>query len=488
MKKTVKVVGLLVAMVALLGVGCSRTVDNTNDDKTGKDVVAEDSSGNEDTGNGGGEDSTTGVDKVVPTGCPVDGLTVIDLQNRTEGKDCVDPAEGENGFINLEEGAELCGVQVTAGIHAVTETIDGFFVADEGGGAWHGIKVTMPKGTIPNLKVGDVIQTTGDAKEYYCLTEFDASIVAVMDDVEMAAQQPSEVSITDLMANPEQWEGVLVKVSNVTVDKHDQYGGFTVDEGLIVDDAVFAELAPLEPGCLYTSIAGVIDYGYGKYRLYPRDDADLVGSGAECTQTTMTIKDVQGSDDSLNCTDQPSTNVGSVSLSGIIVATPRFALDKDTLHGFYATDGEGGPYSGALVATDWSEDLDFAVGDILDVEADWTEFYCMTELKIFKHEKTGTVADVATDVPVEELEPADLAPDKAEQWEGVVVQLQDVEVLTEVSNYGEFTVTGDVMVKLDISIDWDPVVGEVLKSVKGGLNYGFSNYKIMVNSLDDIGQ
>ena len=487
MKRWISWAATVLMFLSLVGVGCNRTVDNTDDDKNKNDVVAgEDSTlPDDDMTVDPGDDTTDPVQDVkIPEGCGAVGLTVSDLQTRAEGLNCEQPAEGENGFINLDQGAELNCLIATSQVHDATETLESFYAADVGGGEYSGIKIVMPKGTAPAVAIGDVVSMVGDLKEYYCLTEFEPVDVQVFANNGTPVATP--ITVETLNADPEKWEGVLVKFANVKVDSLDNYGGFVVEGGLTVDDMIFADLTPLEEGCEYLELVGVIEFGYGSYKLLPRRAADLVPAPGDCEviqPSTTTIADIQDSDTSLTCNDEAFVDGGSVSLEGLIVASPRYVISNNKLHGFFATSPGGeGPFSGVVIATEWSDDIDLEVGAEFDIEADWTEYYCLTELSANKITETGE--NKAGELVVTDVSAASIG----EEYEGVVVKVAgSLEVEEAVNQYGEILLSDGVIIKLKFDgVDWDPAVGETISEVTGPIDYGFGKYMIMPVSNDDI--
>jgi hypothetical protein len=481
------------AMVALMflslaGMGCDRTVDNTDDDDNNDtDIIAgDDSATPDDDATVDPKDGTTVPDKEVniPEGCGTVGLTVSDLQTRDEGLNCEQPAEGENGFINLDQDAKLNCLIVTSQVHSATDTLDAFYAADVGGGEYSGIKIVMPKGTAPDIAIGDVVSMVGDLKEYYCLTEFEP--LDVLPFGNNGAPVATSITAADLNADPEKWEGVLVKFEGAKIESIDTYGGFTIEGGVIVADMIFEDLAPLEEGCEYTSLTGVIEFGYGKYKLLPRNAGDLVAAPGDCAvvqPSTTNIADIQDSDTSLTCNDEAFVDGGSVSLAGLIVATPRYTISKDKLHGFFVTTPDGsGPFTGVVVATEWSDDVDLAVGTEINLEADWIEYYCLSELSATKITETGeNKADSLKVTPIE-------ASDIGEDFEGVVVELSGTFKVEEaVNQYGEVMLSDGLIIKLKFDgVDWDPAVDTTISKVVGPIDYGFGKYMIMPVSNDDI--
>ncbi len=479
--------GLLVMGMAC----CTRTVD-VEDSATPVDDTAGGEDGTVEDDQVAGPDGTEpGPDAVGPDGTVEDDnqvepgkLKVADLQNRKEGLECPE----DSTFINLDAGIKLDGVVVTAPVYAASEKLDGFFVQDVGGGEFSGIKVVVDKGTAPVLQVGDVLNLVGDLKEYYCVTEFDATSVTVTGKTETPAA--STVQSTDIAAGEagsEKWEGVLVEVKDTAVSEVDQYGNIVLEGGAVVADSI-TDLPAAAAGCTYKSLTGVIDYAFKQYLLLPRTSDDLVTDEAKpCEEpppAKNSIPDMQQSETSTVCTDQNFLNAGAVELKGVIVLSPKYVVSKDKLYGYWVFDGKGGAWSGLLVTVGWEDTTAFKVGDIIDVAGEWMEYYCLTEVKSTSIEGTGKTFEGA--IPISDVTAADLAKDKAEQWEGVLVRIKGVEVTEAPNNYGEFKVTGDVMIQNKFDLTYEAKVGDKLTSVTGVLTYDYGNFKILPRSDEDI--
>jgi len=378
---------------------------------------------------------------------------------------------------------------VTAPVFAASAKLDGFFVQDKGGGEYSGIKVVMDTGTAPALSVGDIVNLVGDLKEYYCVTEFDATSVTVTGKTETPAA--SVVQSTDIAAGKatsEKYEGVLVEVKDTAVSEVDQYGNVVLDGGAVVADSI-VDLPKVEAGCKYKSLVGVIDYAFKQYLLLPRSADDLVlDSATPCEEqppATGSITEMQQSDTSKVCTDQNFLNAGEVELKDVVVMSPKYVVSKDKLRGYWVFDGVGGPWSGLLVTVDWADTTGFQVGDLVNVTGEWMEYYCLTEVKTTSIEGTGKT--FGKEIPVSDVTTADLAKDKAEQWEGVLVRLSSVEVTEAPNNYGEFKVTGGIMLQNKFDLTYKAKVGDKLATVTGVLTYDYGNFKILPRSDADIG-
>jgi hypothetical protein len=83
---------------------------------------------------------------------------------------------------------------------------------------------------------------------------------------------------TGAVSSEEQWEGVLVRVENVTVtDDNLGYGEWSVSDGsgdVVVDDKGSYSYSPTTGEAL-AAIVGPLDFGYGAFKIQPRDDGDI---------------------------------------------------------------------------------------------------------------------------------------------------------------------------------------------------------------------
>ncbi len=89
---------------------------------------------------------------------------------------------------------------------------------------------------------------------------------------------PVAISSADLLdpATAEQYEGVLVTLSGETVTEGpDTHGDYTLESGATVDDAFFTTTPTIPLNMPIPTITGIVKFSFGKYRVLPRDAADL---------------------------------------------------------------------------------------------------------------------------------------------------------------------------------------------------------------------
>lgn len=176
------------------------------------------------------------------------------------------------------------------GIVTTDTTHFGYFYMQDGNGPWSGIKVYD---FANNPAIGTEIRVTGTVREYYDETRIED--VTNVDTLNADAAVPDYTVVSTgsvSSSNPEsaeQYEGVLVEVSDLTVtdslpDAPDNYGEFEVDDGtgeVRVDDAGNfsgnSDSIRFHIGDHVATIRGVLDYNFNNFKIAPRDSADVIG-------------------------------------------------------------------------------------------------------------------------------------------------------------------------------------------------------------------
>ena len=193
--------------------------------------------------------------------------TIYDIQYTTDpGTDGTYPSP------LVDQEVTVTGI-VTANNYYSSGNSNRFFISDPSGGAWHGVYVFNFDAT-PNI--GDEVEVTGTVSEYYGFTELGNVTVSILSDGNPVPEAVS-VSTGDLASN-EAYEGVLTRLSNVTVTQlPDEHGQWYVDDGsgaCQIDDAIFSYTPVI--GQTFGSITGAVDYSYSEYGLNPRSESDLI--------------------------------------------------------------------------------------------------------------------------------------------------------------------------------------------------------------------
>ena len=179
-------------------------------------------------------------------------------------------------------------------VTAIPEAAYGLYVSEPDGGPWSGIWCYTGNGAdgepiAAAFVVGDGVTITGVTEEYDSngawddtVTELDFTLSdesSLLPGNNVSMPAPTVVPVTDLTsaATAEQYEGVLVRIEDVSVlTAPDDHGEWTVTGDVSIDDQLFVYEATVGEG--FSSITGVLNYSWGAYKIEPRDAADLVAA------------------------------------------------------------------------------------------------------------------------------------------------------------------------------------------------------------------
>ncbi|SVA38285.1 uncharacterized protein METZ01_LOCUS91139, partial [marine metagenome] len=356
---------------------------------------------------------------------------------------------------------------------------------------------------------GDSVTLTGTVEEYNNLTE-------LIDITEGIVHGPANgsISIVNVATGDvgEAHEGCLIEVEDVTVDDPDLgYGEWSADDGsgsVRFDDKWDYFFYP-EQGQNLAEVEGVVDYGYGNYKIQPRLARDVVEADDTETVRIQRIQQVLYSDLIKAGEDEESDisymDGDTVLLEGIVTMPTGLSYAGSGVKFIFA-DINGGPWSGIL-----SYDPDSSAfpilfeGDLIQATGFISEYTTgpanMTELFITE---PVNILDFEQPLPVvDTVNTGDLRwPTEAEQWGNVMVRIEDGYVTDNDLLYEVFEVddgTGGVLVDDDSdSIQayfgevGPPSVGSLVQSVEGWLyhHYGSNDdstaYKLCPLYMDDI--
>jgi predicted extracellular nuclease len=229
-------------------------------------------------------------------------------------------------------------------------------------------------------------------------------------------------------------------------------------------------------------------------------------TGADCSSSvcttsnkcfTSTIHAIQSSATSTGCTVEANTTVqAALKMEPVVVASPRYSASA-SLHGYFVHDpvstwpsGAAGKYTGVMFVIPKSLATDFAPGDLLAVTADYSEFFCMTELVGTAASKTGTSPLAApVTLPASALANGGLAAE-VEPYEGVVVSVKNIAVTDAAGGSNPkwwFQATGGILVANDFLLSgFTPVNGKALASLTGAIKYSYGKYLLVPRTDADI--
>lgn len=317
----------------------------------------------------------------------------------------------ENGDDSTFAGQPVTVQGVVTGVYG------GLFFVQEGEGSWSAIAVYRPN---HRLSEGDEVRVSGVVAEFHDLTQIEPSEVAVLSS---GNPLPAPAALTAKEAAQEQWEGVLVRLSGLSVtvgpNRHGEWRVKDSSGGLLVDDKGVAY--DPSPGQEIASITAIVDHAFGSYRLIPRrlDDIESAGAApaAELPADLTPVYAIQG--DGLE-TPLPGKDVNVL---GIVTGV--------SANGFYVQDptGDGNPATSDGIFVYFARRPALDVGDcVLVRRAVVTEYYEKTELS-----EAGGISRVAGCAgPGPQASPAPLAErnrppvEVFEHLEGMLVSLESL--------------------------------------------------------------
>ncbi|MCD6189896.1 MAG: hypothetical protein J7J97_06930, partial [Thermococcus sp.] len=171
---------------------------------------------------------------------------------------------------------------------------------------------------------------------------------------------------------------------------------------------------------------------------------------------------------------------------GKTVITRGVVTAIDGTEGFFIQDGTG-PWSGVYVyLADYSMPANLTIGSYVEVKGYVKEYYGLTELSVDKD--YGNYVSVIGTAQVPEPVVLPTGNVSQEQWEGVLVKVENVIVTDEDLGYGEWEVddgSGPLRVD-DLIYRYSPSKGQKLEYIIGVLYYSWGNFKLEPRSADDI--
>ncbi len=201
------------------------------------------------------------VDSVVISLSSAPTVSIYDIQYTTN----------TNGSSNYNAQTVVTGGIVTAvytGFNASDST--GYFI-QSGSGAWKGINVYDRNNSVV---VGDSVVLTAKVVETFSNTD----LSSVSSFTKVSGQTvPSPVNVSTAAVNAEQYEGVLVKVTNAECKRKTGFGEWIVTNGgagdtTMVDDKAYYFVPTV--GTRY-DVTGVVFFSYNRFRIEPRMASDI---------------------------------------------------------------------------------------------------------------------------------------------------------------------------------------------------------------------
>ncbi len=451
--------------------------------------------------------------------------SLIDLQSSTTSTGC----STVSAIKTITEGLTLKGlVVVTPKYVAKTDKLDGYYVCQgmiDPVVPYSCMAMAIDVAAPEKFEPGDIINVEGKYIEYYCFSEISATSATAVGSV--AVPEPLAIEPADLgtqnTAMAEPLEGVLVTVQDVEIietpangsDGKD-HGAFKVTGDLIVGNDFYLEYMRSATdgravGQKFLSITGVVAYSFGRYEIMPRtlddlafdgdpiivekDLSDVIVPDVEVTTGGYTMNDIQTMVSSTGCSADGFVNVlDGVAFAPVIITTPKFSASA-VLDGYYAEDY---PISGtrnsngmAIVAPK-TLNTAWVPGDVISMtQADYYEYYCMSQVEIVAAAKISTAAaPVAVNISAALLENGGL-DDKAamEPYEGMLVKITGGSITNAAPSDEKtwFVVGSEIQISNQFFIeDFTPVNGKAITSITGVIRYHFGKYRLAPRTAADI--
>ncbi len=225
----------------------------------------------------------------------------------------------------------------------------------------------------------------------------------------------------------------------------------------------------------------------------PVIDGDVVDG--DIVPTLVTIYEIQNPDDA----GHPSE--GPVAVNGLVITSDSFVISSSSgLTGVFASETAGGPWSGILLVwTPTASDANgydppaMGKGDSVNVVGDYVEYCggsgtytsCSTQIELTALVNTG----MSSPVPVATtVDAADIATggSMAEQYQFMLVQVENVEVTDNGLGYGEFTVTGGLRVDDSLYSYTLPANGVNYDTLAGYLYTSYNDFKLLPRDANDM--
>ena len=193
---------------------------------------------------------------------------------------------------------------------------------------------------------------------------------------------------------------------------------------------------------------------------------------------TVSIRDIQ-------YPGGPSPYAGQEVVTwGVVTAAPSDWARS--IHGFFIQDSSG-PWQGVLVYTE-IQNLDVQRGDSVLVIGTVSEYYEKTEIQYTSHVllKRGAMIPLPVHVNTGDLA---TGSEQAEQYEGVLVIVNDVTVTNPNLGYGEWAIddgSGDCRVDDAAGYTYTPSPNDHIPGLIGIVDYSYSNFKIEPRGDEDF--
>jgi len=207
------------------------------------------------------------------------------------------------------------------------------------------------------------------------------------------------------------------------------------------------------------------------------------------------IAKIQKSDLSVICppagTDTaPGFQNGESDIVMDVVVTAQKAEASTKLDRYFVAEASlstATPWTGAAMTVEKTLGLpDFEVGDVLTVTVSHLEYYCMTQLVV---STAARLDGGAAFNPVDVADPAEIGSQdaaSAEKYEGVLVRFKNVRVTNANLGYGQFEITGGVIIKPSFGLTYQATLDDGFDEITGVVDYSYGQYVVLPRSNADL--
>lgn len=229
------------------------------------------------------------------------------------------------------------------------------------------------------------------------------------------------------------------------------------------------------------------------------EDADRDGYGNPDTMTSGCDVPADSADNGDDCNDAYADIVtcesvyelqdGSIALDTFVVVD-RMIVTGFNKFGAFIQHEDGGPYSAIWAYGGSGSTEGLNIGDVVSIGGMYLEYRDLTEID-FSSEGWLINDGPGTPIVPEVVTTKELAdPTTAEQWESVLIQVNDVTVTDEDVGFGEWEITDSIRIDDSIFSAQDAYpslsVGDTFDSIAGPLYYSYSAFKIEPRNADDL--
>ncbi len=448
-------------------------------------LITEDGGGEDDevgdtAGTTTGEDDTTGS-----TEGPEGSGTVT-----SGGEEEVTIYDIQGGVVPPETTVLLRDVVVTSPLVVDEENGGGtVFLEEPEGGQYSGISLYLWSEVAmgATLQPGDVVDVVGEYQEFFDVSQL---VIKNPGDIAVTGSGPlpgpdvvAAADVARMNAAAEPWEGVRVQVTPATIaESNDGFGQWVLEGDALIGNLYVDPLPAVSVGGSFESITGLLHYTYGEFKVIPGAAEDLAGY----TDPPEPMEDTEIYDIQMGMLSEgaPLKVEGAIASSGL-------TWSDDTTAAFFIQEPAGGAYSGIQVYVQDTTGLEIAPGDEVTVVGSYAEYFEMSQVVVADASKVTVTGSGPAPAPELIADPASVATggDMAEQWEGVLISVEDVSVSNPDLGFGEFEVDGGLRID-DIFFaiaDWTlPAMGASYASITGLLTYSFDNFKLSPRDNGDL--